>query len=513
VRCCVFLSLSCCFVVGGALYSTVANSKFTVRNCVFESNRGSSGGGLYFGSDHIGISITASVVRANTGDYGGAIYFDQLSSEVSFVETKFESNLATHQGGVVYSLASDIIMTGCSVSHNKADAGSGLYYPSNTGDHKVNISSCLFENNIASGLYGAIWVESAVSVVIASSNFSRNQASTGSAIGIKVATVVSIEGCIFNGNLANDSAGAVYLDSGDAITVKACHFDSNVVKSGSGSAVWMTASSGVTIQNNRFIGNSAPNGSGAVFWVVSSGMRVPAGLEDTESNQTTGNYYEGNVAMYGSNLSTDAFALTLSGDNTYAVTNYDNYIPPVGVYVVDYYGQVVSTVSSGFVAASVSETAKCYENDLGYVTGGFNELVDSGLATFSSLAAYWDPGYNMTVSISSESNDVESPYFALAFRSCVRGEYYQDRICISCETGTYTTDPSTKPLSELRNSDVCKACPSGSKACYGDTIVLKEGYWRISDSSTALQVCPHGKHACRGGSGSGDVLCHEVVQK
>jgi hypothetical protein len=349
-----------------------------------------------------------------------------------------------------------------------------------------------------------------VSVVIASSNFSHNQASTGSAFGIKVATVIFIQDCIFIGNLANDSAGAVYLDSGDAVTVKACHFDSNVVKFGSGSAVWLTASSGVTIQDNRFIGNSVPNGGGAVFWVVSSGMSAPVGLEDTESNQTMGNYYEDNVAMYGSNLSTDGFALMLSGDNTYEITSYDNYISPVGVYVVDYYGQVVSTESSGFVAASVSETAKCYENDLGYVTGGFNELVDSGLATFSSLAAYCDPGYNMTVNISSESNDVESTFFALTFRSCVRGEYYQDRICISCENGTYsTTDPSTKSLSELRNSDVCKACPSGSKACYGDTIVLKEGYWRISDSSTNLQVCPNGKHACHGGSGSGDLLCHE----
>ncbi|CAN0440476.1 unnamed protein product, partial [Ectocarpus fasciculatus] len=78
----------------------------------------------------------------------------------------------------------------------------------------------------------------------------------------------------------------------------------------------------------------------------------------------------------------------------------------------------------------------------------------------------------------------------LFFRECVRGEYFGDSICIPCEDGTYSlTDPSTSDLGELGQQQVCQSCPNGASRCYGDTIDLNDGFWRVSDLATTTLSC------------------------
>lgn len=75
-----------------------------------------------------------------------------------------------------------------------------------------------------------------------------------------------------------------------------------------------------------------------------------------------------------------------------------------------------------------------------------------------------------------------------------------------CEEGTYSlADPATTSLADL-SQKVCLPCPDGAAGCYGDTIELDEGYWRISDIATRPLRCPLTK-SCIGGTGSGDDLC------
>jgi hypothetical protein len=491
------------------MHSTLANSGFTLRDCVFSDNSASYGGSLFFGSDHVGIKLQRVVVRTSTADYGGGVYFDAFSVELSLIETVLEGNMAMVQGGAVYTTADDMLMRGCRVRNNVAATGGGVYYPSQLLIGQVNISFCLFDGNSASGLYGGVYVEMASSMTIASCNFSSNNASFGSALGAKGILDVDIQHCSFVENAANNSAGALYFEDDDSISVTDSLFDGNTAHTGSGSAVWLSSSSEVTIRGNRFVRNSAINGGGAVYWLVSSDMSVPLGLENPQSDALSGNYYESNYARYGNNVCTDAFALILSDTNVYYVTRYDGPVPPIEVDMVDYYGQIVVIESAGVAVASVLTTATCFQST-GYVTGGFIESIQAGVFNFSALNVYCDPGYSMSVNITSLYYDVKSAYFTMSFRSCVRGEYYEDSICKPCEVGTYSlTDPSTKELSELSYSDVCKPCPSGAKDCNGDTIVLKKGNWRISDNSSTLLACPYGENACRGGTGSGDSLCRK----
>jgi predicted outer membrane repeat protein len=486
----------------------LANSGFTLRDCTFNDNSASYGGSLFFGSDHVGIGLQRVVVRTSTADYGGGIYFDTFSTELSLIETVLEGNMALVQGGAVYTTADDMLMRGCCVLNNVAATGGGVYYPSDILTNHVNISFCLFDGNSASGLYGGVYVELASSVSIDSSNFTGNKASFGSAVGAKKILDADIQHCFFVENSARNSGGALYLEDNNLIFVTDSLFDGNTARAGSGSAVWLSSSSEVTIQGNQFVRNSAINGGGAVFWLVSSDMSVPVGLESTQSNALSGNYYEKNQAMYGNNVSTDVFSLILSDENNYKVTDYASPVPPIEVDIVDFYGQIVVIESTGVAVASVLTTATCFQSTNGYVTGGFVESIQAGVFNFSTLNVYCDPGYSMSVNVTSPYYDVKSTYFTLSFRSCVRGEYYEDSVCKPCEVGTYSlTDPSTKELSELSNSAVCKPCPSGAKNCHGDTIELKKGYWRISDNTTTLLACPYGEQGCRGGAGSGDALC------
>jgi hypothetical protein len=506
-NCCLYSVYLCAMATGGAVHSTLANSGFNLFDGVFVSNSGAYGGSLYFGADHVGIDVSGSILRWSEADYGGAIYIAQFNSAVSFVGNALTNNVAAEEGGAIFTLASDLSMLDCQVLDNKASSGGGVYNPSNDLTNQVNISFCLFEGNSASGLYGGVYVELASSVMIETSNFTGNTASFGSALGVKTSAFVSVQDCSYIRNVANDSAGALYLEADDEITMTGCHFEGNVAKAGSGSAVHLTACVNVKIMGNSFVSNRAVYGGGAVYWLVSSDMSVPVGLESTESLPQSGNYYDGNIAMYGSNVSTDAFALKLSEINSYEVTDYNPYITSKVVNLVDYYNQVVVLETSGVAVASVLSTATCYQSS-GYVTGGFIAPIRAGVFNFSELGAYCDPGYSMSVNITSPYYDVKSTYFTLTFRSCVRGEYYQDSVCKPCEEGTYSlTDPSTKELSDLSNSAVCKPCPSNAKNCHGDTIELKKGYWRISDNTTTLLACPYGEQACRGGTTSGDALC------
>jgi hypothetical protein len=237
---------------------------------VFRDNSASYGGSLFFGSDHVGIELQRVVVRTSTADYGGGIYFDTFSTELSLIETVLESNMAMVQGGAVYTTADDMLMRECRVRNNVAATGGGVYYPSQLLIDQVNISSCLFEGNSASGLYGGVYVEMASSITIASSNFSSNKASFGSALGAKGILDVDIQHCSFVENAATDSAGALYLEDDDSISVTESLFDGNTAHTGSGSAVWLSSSSEVTIRDNRFVRNSAIIGGGAVYWLVSS---------------------------------------------------------------------------------------------------------------------------------------------------------------------------------------------------------------------------------------------------
>lgn len=509
------------------MHSALMNSDFSVENSIFKDSSSPYGGSMYFGNDHDGIFLTNNSYRTSSSDYGGGMYIAPFNTGISLVFCVWERNAAKMQGGAIYIHAADLQMHECRVMNNYAGgSGAGVY----AIVEQVTISSCDFHGNIAKGSNGGLVMEFAASAIIASTNFTNSRASSGGAMTCSSCDWVEVQGCYFDSNTATTdfggalllkdspghimdtefttnsaelSGGAFYFDGGN-LKVERCVFIGNAVFQGFGGSMWVSGSLNSTIYDNHFVDNHAPRGGGgALFWTVTSGMTEPHGIPNNTWSLS-------NTALYGNDVATDEFDLVLDSLNNYIVTDYTlSYVPPLVVYVVDYYGQVVRTESSAVVTTAVLSAAHCYDGSDGYVTAGFVLQVFEGMSNFTALSIYCDPGYSLPINMTcTTENTLLSTYFVMSFRSCETGEYYGDSICTMCEDGTYSlTDPSTTSLSDLSQSTVCKECPRGSSKCFGDVIEVQKGYWRIAESATTLLSCPYGEFGCKGGSGSGDDLC------
>lgn len=98
------------------------------------------------------------------------------------------------------------------------------------------------------------------------------------------------------------------------------------------------------------------------------------------------------------------------------------------------------------------------------------------------------------------------------FRPCVTGEFLNGQICEQCREGFYSFDHPDTFMSpaEMSEANVCQECSTvGVAECYGDQMLLAEGYWRISNMSDYVFECPLHEQACVGGAATGEDLCGE----
>jgi hypothetical protein len=109
----------------------------------------------------------------------------------------------------------------------------------------------------------------------------------------------------------------------------------------------------------------------------------------------------------------------------------------------------------------------------GTVTG-FNK----GVATFASLVAKCAPGHTLYLTVFTlvDGQTELSRQFEVDFRACVRGEYFAEGKCSTCEGGSYSlVEPAGIPLDDLKQAAVCEECMSHAHCPGGDQIVLVDG--------------------------------------
>lgn len=512
--------------IAGAVHSSLDNSGIMFRDCSLSGNSAIDGGSLYFGDYHIGIMLFSTTISDSSAEFGGAIYITQFNDMVHLEETVIQLCYGSEAGGALYVLSNDVTIDGCQFLENNAYAAGAVYSEAtyfvmqrsvvNANMAEIGAGVTLHRSSLAAieetefvgnfaNSESTISVSDCTSFSISGSTVDRNRCNTGSGGGMSVtSSTVDIFNNTFSLNTAKFYGGALYLDSVDVNMTDNLAMKNTAQMEG-GSAVFLTSATEAVLRGNAFTGNFAAAGGGTVFWVAST-MAEPV-------NISTANLFDNtNAAVYGPEVATEARQLVLEESNEYSVVDYTTFSPEVVVYLVDYYDQVVKTESSSPVFASVlSDTSTCYKSS-GYVTGGFVERFHNGVANFTTLLAYCDPGYMMSVDLTSSITTMAvtstlQTVFELSFRNCVTGEYFSDSICVLCETGTYSvTDPSMVSLDLLGQTNVCKQCPDGSSSCYGSSVILKDGFWRISQKATSTVECPYAD-SCRGGAGSGDELC------
>ena len=521
--------------VGGAINSALQNNDLELSNVYFVNNTaGLYGGSIFLGESHSSILFSNVTVRESSAkSLGGGLFFDRLSTEVWMISCDIVQNSADSGGGVV-SFVEGLTVRASRIHDNVAVTAYGGMFVQDAVDFLV-LQESSFRRNIAGSSSGGLMTYRSDNVTLDSCEFVENAAltETGGALSFSQSQAILVRNTSFVQNTAALVGGAVhvdafsshisFLDSGwlenragaagggalyvsdsSPVEVNGSKFIANVAQAGSGSAIYVRASN-LSMSSNVLSGNRA-FGGGTVFWEHASGMGEPAGL------QADGNVFDGtNVAGYGPEWATEAHHTRLLDDTeVYSVVDYFVFAPEVGVTLKDIYDQTVSTDSTTFATVGIasSQSASC-DDDVGFLSGSTTVSFVNGTASFSSLEPLCAPNHSLGLAVTAVSDTVsDDTAFTYGFRACIRGEYYQERICNPCEEGTYSfTDPGGLALSEITKTLVCQPCPPEALSCYQDTMTLKPGYWRSDNDSTNILECPWDAESCLGGQSSGDASC------
>jgi len=163
----------------------------------------------------------------------------------------------------IYGLVSIGTVRNCLFVNNTVRGGT-------VGSFPVSITNCIFKNNNATTLSGAIYAGSGAGtfVTIAGCQFEGNNANGnyGGACDIRDGNSI-VSNCVFIKNSAKIYGGALFLDlhNTNSLIVN-CVFTSNVVAGGVealGGGIY--SEMGITIRNCSFIGNIATNAGGGIF--------------------------------------------------------------------------------------------------------------------------------------------------------------------------------------------------------------------------------------------------------
>ena len=324
----------------------------TVKNCVFNSNRGDHSdyptyGTLYFVKKG---TVEGCTFTSNVASYGAAICFRGERGIVK--NSSFINNTANiHSGAILFNAYAEI--ENCTFDGNYAPRYGACYL-----FEYGSIANSTFKRNRADS-EGIVNFESGGT--IAGSTFEENDLTGGTGVVVFHSNSGNINDSVFKSNNA-ETGGAVYMTSG---TIANSKFYSNTATNGG--AVYMISG---TITGCEFYSNTATNGGG----VYCKGKSV---LKNNRFKDNTGNLNGGGVY----------FENDASSENDTFIENYANNGGGIyfkmfgnvtnGVFYYDwaYYGGGV------YCSAGVAiEGSNFMQGTAGY-TGGAVYLAQSGTGT------------------------------------------------------------------------------------------------------------------------------------
>jgi hypothetical protein len=326
---------------GGGMYNY--DALLTLANVTFTDNYSwVYGAGLF--NENSGLSISNCYYGNNLATFGSGIY--NINSEMDISNSTFNANYtyalhtgSTGQGAAIYNEASDL-----------------------------EISDCVFSNNVGVGSGGAIFYESESVCSITDSEFVSNSGWSGGAFTCSY-TSPTITNTSFTGNYAQDSGGALFFSHSSA-SFTACEFNSNSTNDfgGSGGVVFSCLGSTPQFINSIFDNNSgsyggvsrstsyaAPNFLNCLFVGNSStyfgGVIFDRGYDEVSYAIANCTFY-GNTAPYGGAVSMETASIELNNCILWGNS-------------AQYSGDQIYTRLGGQVTLNYS----CYSNSTGDITG------------------------------------------------------------------------------------------------------------------------------------------------
>ena len=465
----------------------------------------------YFISNNDQYFVGACVIELDTSEKDTRISSKIVISNTTFSQNKFHGG--EYQGSLVCirSPGFDISVVNNTRVTGNWNGFSVFLSTLNTNffaaaARKVIISDSIFEKNEGVTEHGSVISLEKVDLTIENSSFiNNNGAHRGGAISIIDPSRMNITGSTFAHNRAlrdsllsgTSGGGAIYIDfsSSDSEAlmskhhISGCEFDRNMAAGGQGGAIFVDTTLNTT----------------------------------TLFKFMTENLFYDNTASAGGHISTPPASMKLRiegkrGDNTFPSVDLTNYqMHPELIHGYYFQGSNMLFIFHDIYGHSLFNLAEVtfhlpnytlsvthtHTNDT-YSTRNCNYgwCAFSGDVLEVKGQAYETIWINSTLSLDNYAN--VSFTLRAQLRPCQIGEVNSTSksVCIRCEPNTYSFNPL---------ESICHECPDGFN-CFsgGSDIQLKQGFWRVSNTSNrALQCTP--KELCNStvSDGFGDELCSE----
>lgn len=177
----------------------IANCRFLENTTGASGGLGGKGGGMR--CDFTYTTVRDCVFENNDSSWGGGVYVADRGP--TFTGCQFINNVATQEGGGLFLYISDAPVVGCTFIGNEAPLGGGL---TNRWLVSSPVTECLFtENSADSG--GAIFLESLSTPPIDRCTFVRNVAIKGSAMYLRASSNPTVSASI----IASGVGGGPFL--------------------------------------------------------------------------------------------------------------------------------------------------------------------------------------------------------------------------------------------------------------------------------------------------------------
>ncbi|MEX2093485.1 MAG: choice-of-anchor Q domain-containing protein [Pirellulales bacterium] len=274
---------------GGALYAGQSSQDTTLviaGNTIRDNSAIQQGGAIYLASTSAPkTSIRSSLLSGNTaGQQGGALFVNNVRDlavvDCQFVDNKsLATNSAQGRGGAIYGLASDLAISGSTISGSMAVMGGGIH--SRDGELSISFSS-IADNSATAGDGGGIYsggdrlsiVGSTISGNTATGVFA--QAGRGGGLWHAVGSLAptSILDSVFASNTSTNYGGGADFRSmsegiGGALMLTNVDFTNNASNRGGGIAFAVgglgSSSGSVAINGGLIADNSASLNGGGIY--------------------------------------------------------------------------------------------------------------------------------------------------------------------------------------------------------------------------------------------------------
>lgn len=157
---------------------------------------------------------------------------------------------------------SAVAVRNCTLRFNRG--GAGAAFAVYEAPSLPTLSACVFTGNVAVGSGGAIAVRNGAGLTANSCTIESNSSANVGGASVAFGSGATFTGCVFRSNAAASSVGALEVYSGGSITANQCLFENNHALNGNGGAVGAYFGAAATLNDCTIQGNDATGNSGAV---------------------------------------------------------------------------------------------------------------------------------------------------------------------------------------------------------------------------------------------------------